>query len=75
MKYEEWKKMNWDNAHKKQDISALTGTGIGGHLHTLKVLELVKSDSVVLCIGVGTGVWVNEMIERVAEVVLFQGIP
>ncbi len=68
MKYEDWQKTNWDEAHKKQDVSALTGTGIGGHLHTLKVLELVKPNSSILCIGVGTGVWVNEMIEKTADV-------
>ncbi len=66
--YEDWKKSNWDRAHKEQDVSALTGTGIGGHLHTLKVPDLVKPDSSILCIGVGTGVWLNEMAERVAEV-------
>jgi len=66
--YEEWKKECWDRSHKEEDVSALTGTGIGGHLHTLKVKDLIQPDMSVLCIGVGTGGWIQEMSETVKEV-------
>ena len=65
--YEQWRKTNWDRAHKEGDISALTGTGLGGHLATLGCTELVYPETNVLCIGVGTGKWVHELVPKVTN--------
>lgn len=66
--YEEWKKQNWDRAHRETDLTALTGTGLGGHLATLHTRDLVKPSSSVLCVGVGEGTWVRELAKKVEVV-------
>lgn len=66
--YNQWKRDNWERAHREQDISALTGTALGGHLATLHAAEYLQPESAVLCIGVGTGVWVREAINLAADV-------
>lgn len=68
MNYEEWKLENWSRAHREGDVSALTGTGLEGHLTALGVRNVACSESRVLCIGVGTGVWVREAKERFKSV-------
>lgn len=66
--YSQWKKDNWDRAHRETDVSALTGTGLGGHLCTLHAGDLIFPEASVLCIGVGTGVWIIEISEEVQDV-------
>lgn len=66
--YDEWKIENWDRAHKETNVSALTGTALGGHLNTLCAVDFFIPETVLLCIGVGTGGWVAEAAERVKEV-------
>lgn len=67
--YEEWKRSNWDKAHREKDITALTGTGLGGHLATLQTKDLLRQGiTTVLCIGVGTGGWVKEIAKIAKEV-------
>lgn len=66
--YEEWKKENWDRAHSENDLTALTGTSLGGHLNTLHAAEFVTPDASVLCVGVGTGGWIAELIPKVGAV-------
>lgn len=66
--YEEWKRSAWEQAHKKGDISALTGTFFEPHLGVLGCRELFRPDSCVLCIGIGTGEWVRECATRAREV-------
>lgn len=63
--YNQWKKENWDLAHLHQDITALTGTGMLPHLKTLCVEDLINKESTVLCVGVGTGSWINELAKAV----------
>lgn len=65
--YEEWKQTNWDSAHSKQDLSALTGTGLQAHLATLEASHLLLPQSSVLCVGVGTGGWVAEAAEAAQD--------
>lgn len=62
--YEGWKVTNWDKAHKESDISALTGTGLGGHLNTLQVGHLLTPSVQVLCVGVGMGTWVQDVAKK-----------
>ncbi|KKN02483.1 hypothetical protein LCGC14_1117270 [marine sediment metagenome] len=62
--YEEWKRDNWNKAHRESDITALTGTGLAGHLTTLEVNSLLVPDASVLCIGVGMGVWIQDIAKR-----------
>ncbi len=64
MRYEDWQQSNWSRAHQECDVSALTGTSLEGHLTTLGAYDLGAPESVVLCVGVGTGVWVREAAER-----------
>jgi len=66
--YDDWKQSNWDKAHSESDVSALTGTGLGGHLATLEVERLLTPESTVLCIGVGMGDWVNDASKIAAKV-------
>ncbi len=61
--YENWKQQNWDRAHRESDITALTGTGLEGHLTTLRVRNLLIPGASVLCVGVGMGKWVLETAE------------
>lgn len=58
----------WDNAHLTNNISSLSGHTLTGHLASLKVRDLIKSYHNVLCIGVGTGEWVNVISEYVNAV-------
>ena len=64
MNYDEWKETNWAKAHQDQDISALSGHTLDGHLMGLGVYDLFLPDMDVLCIGVGTGEWVREAAKR-----------
>lgn len=68
MDYEEWKRKNWDEAHKTSNVSALTGTGLDGHLATLQATDLFDKNSTVLCIGVGLGDWVRDFSEKVEQI-------
>lgn len=61
--YKQWQKENWDRAHRENDVSALTGTGLAGHLATLGAGELFTPEAAVLCIGVGMGDWVRKATE------------
>lgn len=63
--YKDWKKQNWDRAHRETDLTALTGTGLGGHLNTLHTQDLITPGASALCVGVGEGAWVRELAERV----------
>lgn len=66
--YKQWKRDNWDRAHQEHDITALTGTGLGGHLNTLVAKEYVLPTSSVLCIGVGIGSWIAELVPKVLRI-------
>ena len=65
--YKQWQRENWDRAHRESDITALTGTGLGGHLTALGTAELLMPLSTVLCIGVGMGDWVRDAALWAAE--------
>jgi len=66
--YDQWKRSAWDDAHATQNISALTGTGFLPHVSCLGVAEFIQPTAKVLCIGVGTGQWVRECAQKVADV-------
>jgi hypothetical protein len=68
MDYEEWKVENWNRAHREMDISALTGSTLDGHLEVLAAEGLLGVGTKLLCIGVGTGAWVQEAVDQGAEV-------
>jgi SAM-dependent methyltransferase len=56
----------WENAHADCDIAKLTGANLRSHLDNLCVT--LKDADTVLCIGIGTGGWVNELAEMGPEV-------
>jgi hypothetical protein len=52
----------WEQAHQSQDATRLTGTSLAGHLEFLKVSVLPNKNT--LCIGIGDGSWVKEVVHR-----------
>jgi len=52
----------WEQAHQCQDATRLTGTSLAGHLDFLKVSVLPNKNT--LCIGIGDGGWVREIVHQ-----------
>jgi hypothetical protein len=50
----------WEQAHRSQNTTRLTGTSLAGHLEFLKVSVLPNKNT--LCIGIGDGNWVKEVV-------------
>jgi hypothetical protein len=56
----------WEWAHETNNMSSLTGDTLNDHLDVLHATDLLQSNSNVLCIGVGDGIWVHQLAECLA---------
>lgn len=63
--YYNWQKSYWNYAHIESNISSLSGHTLKGHIETLRLPCAISRKIKVLCIGVGTGKWVNDLADLV----------
>ena len=52
----------WDNAHENKQIRALSGHSLDVHVDHMCVRDKLAEAIDVLCVGIGTGEWINDLL-------------